>query len=247
MMQLVGQLEAAQQQLQQQLREPGAGDVRIPQNHSTSFRASQPLTRCGGLGQAGEVGRLRKQLADEAEDNDELSKQIVALDRDHQKLTEQAATLTEENRVFREENERLLKANAALKARSSAAESGQSEGQHDVHTLTAQLEDAGTRLEEGLEEKENFEIKCKELELQVTTLEETLSTGGQLVVESSGAAGSAEVAHMKKALAIAEQEKERLVDEVEEKEIRNTELLIEIETLEEEILQLDDRLLAQSR
>ena len=45
----------------------------------------------------------------------------------------------------------------------------------------------------------------------------------------------------------ADQEKERLVDEVEEKEIRNTELLIEIETLEEEILQLDERLLQLSK
>ncbi len=61
MMQLVGQLEAAQQQLQQQLRAPG------------------------GAGDPAELDQLRRQLADEAEDNDELSKQIVALDSDHQK------------------------------------------------------------------------------------------------------------------------------------------------------------------
>ena len=91
MMQLVGQLEAAQQQLQQQLRAPG------------------------GAGDPAELDQLRRQLADEAEDNDELSKQIVALDSDHQKLQEQAAAITEENRVFREENERLLKLNAAVR------------------------------------------------------------------------------------------------------------------------------------
>ena len=43
MMQLVGQLEAAQQQLQQQLREPGAGDVRISRKTTQHLFAHRSL------------------------------------------------------------------------------------------------------------------------------------------------------------------------------------------------------------
>lgn len=222
-MQLVGQLEVAQQQLQQQLRGPGGG------------------------GDPDELARLRQQLADEAEDNNEIAQQMVTLDADHQKLTDQAAALAEENRAYKEHNDGLIKANAALKARATSAEGGHSDAGHDVTALNQQLQTAGDRLEELLEEKEDLEIKCKEHELNITTLEETLHSKGQLIVEGTGATESAEIARLRKQLDLADQEKERLVDEVEEKEIRNTELLIEIETLEEEILQLDERMLQLSK
>ena len=69
-----------------------------------------------------------------------------------------------------------------------------------------------------------------------------MANGGQLIVDPTKASdygdtmgGSSE---LQARVTQLEQEKERLVDEVEEKEIRNTELLIEIETLEEEIITL---------
>ena len=90
MVRLVEQLDVAQQQLKEQLAGPG------------------------GVGDPAEVERLKKQLADEAEDNDALSEQLVVLDSDHQKLQEKNETLSKENEVFRKENERLLKLNAAV-------------------------------------------------------------------------------------------------------------------------------------
>ena len=90
MMRLVEQLDVAQQQLKQQLAGPG------------------------GAADPAEVARLKKQLADEAEDNDALSEQLVVLDSDHQKLQEKNEALVKENEVFRKENERLLKLNGAV-------------------------------------------------------------------------------------------------------------------------------------
>ena len=191
-----------------------------------------------------EMARLQQQLAEEAEDNEALSKEMVALDSDHQKLTDQSAALGEENTRLREENKRLAAENEELKSKAGAAHSGYAEGRQDVQGLTLQLQEAGDRLESLLEDKEDLEIQCKELELQVTTLEDTLANGGQLIVDPAKASdygdGIGDAPQLRSRVAQLEQEKERLVDEVEEKEIRNTELLIEIETLEEEILTLVD-------
>lgn len=188
MMRLVEQLDVAQQQLKQQLTGPG------------------------GAADPAEVARLKKQLADEAEDNDALSEQLVVLDSDHQKLQEKNEALVKENEIFRKENERLLKLNAAvrvrcrtcvlvhrgtfrgvrycsfchctlklgwragvyaqLEARASTAEGGYTNAGQDVTELARQLEAAGTRLEELVEENEDLQIKCKELELRETTLQE---------------------------------------------------------------------------
>ncbi len=92
MMRLVEQLDVAQQQLKDQLAGPG------------------------GVGDSAEVERLKKQLADEAEDNDALAEQLGVLDADHQKLQEKNEELVKEHEIFRKENERLLKLNAAVSA-----------------------------------------------------------------------------------------------------------------------------------
>lgn len=92
MMRLVEQLDTAQRQLKEQLAGPG------------------------GVGDPAEVERLKKQLADEGEDNDALCEQLGVLDADHQKLQEKNEALVKENEVFRKENERLLKLNAAVSA-----------------------------------------------------------------------------------------------------------------------------------
>lgn len=211
---VVAQLEIAQTQLKQ-LMTPGAATE-------------------------AEVARLQQQLTDEQEDIEELSSQLVTLDKDHQKLTEQHSVLTEENRVFRQENERLLKENAALRGRAGLGESGHAAARQDVEGLTLQLQEAADRLEVLMEEKEDLEIKSKELEIQVCRLEEALANNGQLVVEEGKSmVGGEEV--MRTDISKLKRENERLTDELEAKEIRNTELLIEIETLEEEILGLVDQ------
>jgi chromosome segregation ATPase len=203
----------------------------------------QGVLRSGGAGNNGELARLQQQLANEAEDTEELSRQMVALDSDHQKLSEQLAALTDENTALKGSNRALQSENTRLQSWAGAAETGHVEGRHDAQALVKQLEEAGDRLEKLLEDKEDLEIKCKELELQVTVLEEALATGGQLVVDhatlSKESAGDPQV--LMQQIVRLEQERERLVDMVEEKEIRNTELLIEIETLEEEILTLVEK------
>ncbi len=61
---------------------------------------------------------------------------------------------------------------AQLEARASTAEGGYSDAGQDVTELAKQLEAAGARLEELVEENEDLQIKCKELELRETTLQE---------------------------------------------------------------------------
>ena len=58
------------------------------------------------------------------------------------------------------------------------AEGGHSEAGQDATVLHQQLEAAGTRLEELVEENEDLQIKCKELELRETTLQEVRGARG---------------------------------------------------------------------
>ena len=58
------------------------------------------------------------------------------------------------------------------------AEGGHSEAGQDATVLHQQLEAAGARLEELVEENEDLQIKCKELELRETTLQEVRGARG---------------------------------------------------------------------
>ena len=75
------------------------------------------------------------------------------------------------------------------------AEGGHSEAGQDATVLHQQLEAAGTRLEELVEENEDLQIKCKELELRETTLQEVRGArGGTLLRDWSAALAAAAAA-----------------------------------------------------
>lgn len=70
-----------------------------------------------------------------------------------------------------------------LEARASTAEGGHSDAGQDVVELRQQLEAAAARLEELVEDNEDLQIKCKELELRETTLQEVPRLSCYLVSE----------------------------------------------------------------